>query len=74
MNNFYKILRELRQEKGILQNELAQKIGYSQASVSDWENEVKQPTADTLIAVARFFDVSTDYLLGLEDENGYKIP
>lgn len=41
-------------------------------SVSDWSTGKVQPTAENIYLVAQFFGVSSDYLLGLEDELGVK--
>ena len=46
---------------------LAREIGVSDASICRWENGVNDITGDSLIALANFFGVTTDYLLGLED-------
>jgi transcriptional regulator with XRE-family HTH domain len=63
----------LRTDKGLSQNRLAPLIGYSQQNVSDWEKGKIEPNANALVACALFFDVSTDYLLGLETEEGLRI-
>lgn len=52
------------------QNKLAPQIGFQQATICDWEAGKKEPTTAALIACALFFDVSTDYLLGREDDFG----
>lgn len=62
---FGTILRELRTEKKLTQPQLAEKIGVSRAVISFWENGVYEPTASNIIKLAKFFDVSTDFLLGL---------
>ena len=67
MNNFAKSLKELRTEAGLTQAMLAEKIGVSQRSVSNWENGARQPDYDTLIGLAKYFEVSIDYLLGVGD-------
>lgn len=41
-------------------------------SISDWTNGKVQPTAENIYTVAVFFNVTADYLLGLEDETGAK--
>ena len=69
---FSEKLKELRTEKGIPQKKLAPLIGYGQQTISDWEKGLKEPTANAIIACAKFFDVTTDYLLGLENEDGSK--
>jgi len=72
-NHFGKILKELRLEHGLSQFQLAQNIDYSKTVIRDWETGRRNPTINALIAIALFFDVSIDYLAGLEDELGNKI-
>ena len=64
---FAERLRELRLEKGIGQNKLAADLCLSNASVSYWENAKQEPTASAIVKLALYFDVPTDYLLGLID-------
>ncbi len=66
-NKFAETLKSLRLEKGIGQVELAKKIGVSKAVISLWENGLREPGMSSLIALARFFGVTIDYLTGLED-------
>lgn len=63
-----KRVRELRQSRGLSQTELAVQLGVSKQCISNWENDNIQPSIDMLIAISRFFMVSTDYLLGLDDK------
>lgn len=63
MNNFAKNLKELRTEANLTQASLAEKMGVSQRAVSNWEQGARQPDYDTLLKLAHFFDVTTDYLL-----------
>lgn len=67
MNKFSKRLRDTRLEKGIDQKTLAKALNTSQTNVSRWENDKFQPDIETIIAIAKFFNVTTDYLLGLTD-------
>ena len=69
---FGKNLKELLQQEGITQQELANKIGVSQRAVSKWINLQSEPTETAIINCAKIFDVSTDFLLGLENESGEK--
>ena len=62
-------IKELRNEKELTQMELAGKIGYSNASISDWEHNEKQPTAQAIIRLCEYFEVSADYLLGISEDD-----
>lgn len=66
-NQFGERLKELLEEKGLSINQFAEKIGVSASAVSAWTRGVKQPTADNIILIARFFGVTTDYILGVSD-------
>lgn len=66
-NIFGERLKELRQEKKMGQVELAKSLGVSKGVVSLWENGLREPSMGSLIAVATFFGVSIDYLVGLEN-------
>ena len=63
---FHERLKELRIEKGVGQIELAQAINVSKGIISLWENGLREPKLSNLIALAKFFEVSLDYLAGLE--------
>ncbi|MCM1438497.1 MAG: helix-turn-helix domain-containing protein [Roseburia sp.] len=65
---FGKRLKELLKDKGISQETLAKNIGVSQRAVSKWINNQSEPTLNSIINCAVFFEVSADYLLGLKDE------
>lgn len=60
-------LRELRLEKSMTQQQLADAFQVHQTTVKDWETKGKQPNYETLIKLAEFFEVTTDYLLGVVD-------
>ena len=64
---FYERLKELRIDKGVGQIELAKAINVSKGIISLWENGLREPKLSNLIALAKFFDVSIDYLVGLEN-------
>ncbi len=66
-NKFKTRLKELRQEKGVNQIVLAKELGVSKAVISFWENGLREPTLSNLIAIANFFEISLDYLVGLVD-------
>ena len=67
MNKFAERLKELRLENGLTQDQLAEKIKLSQAAISAYERNKITPTIDAIIILCRFFKVSADYLIGLED-------
>lgn len=60
-------LTELRNEKGLSQDAISTELGVSKNSIYYYENEKRVPDANTIIKFARFFDVTTDYLLGLDN-------
>lgn len=60
-------IKELRKSLGLTQKELAKKIGIAQQTLCGYERLSSQPDIETLKKIAIFFSVSTDYLLGLED-------
>ncbi|EMB68643.1 helix-turn-helix domain-containing protein [Streptococcus mutans] len=57
-------LKTLRLEAGLTQKQIAKKLHIKQQSYSRWENSVSKPSRKTLEILSKFFDVSTDYLLG----------
>lgn len=61
-----KKLTELRAKSGLTQAELAEKLHYTAQTVSNWERGVSSPGPETLLAIAEFFGVTTDELLGKE--------
>ncbi len=60
-------LNELLRDRNISQRKLAKAIEVTSATVSAWCRGIKQPTADNILALSKFFGVSADYLLGLTD-------
>lgn len=60
-------IKELRSENNLTQTELANATGISQNAIAQWENEKRTPNINAIIALAKFFEVSTDYLLGVVD-------
>lgn len=64
---FGKLLAKLRKEKGVLQKEVANYLNMTVATVSNYEKGVHLPDLNTLIMLADFFDVSTDFLLQRTD-------
>lgn len=68
MEIFAERLKELREEKGLTLSQLAREIGVSHVAILRWENKTRIPTIESLKALAIFFNVSADYLIGLQDE------
>lgn len=60
-------IKKLRLSYNVSQVELAQSLGVSKQCVSNWENDNVQPSVDMLVKLAKYFNVTTDYLLDLDD-------
>ncbi len=60
-------IRMLRKVRHLSQVELAKGLSVSKQCVSNWENDNILPSVEMLVKIARFFNVSTDALLGLEN-------
>ncbi len=57
-------LRELRNQRGLLQKEIAAHLGISQQGVARWEKGQTEPDLETVKKLAEYFNCTTDYLLG----------
>ncbi len=64
MTDFGEMLRKLRQDAGLTQKQLADRLGISKSTVSFYEQSIRSPSSDVLLRIARVFHISTDYLLG----------
>lgn len=64
-------LTKLREDKGFMQKDVAEKIGIAPNTLSGYERDVRNPDSETLIKLAKFYGVSIDYLLGIETSNIY---
>ena len=60
-------LLQLRKERGLSQEDLADQLGISRQAVSKWERAEASPDTDNLICLAKLYNVSLDYLLQTED-------
>lgn len=60
-------LKELREEKGYTQKQLAEKLGINSVTYLHYEKEQREPPLPLLADIAGFYGVSVDYLLGLSD-------
>lgn len=61
-------LREIRTAKKLSQVELARLLGVTKQCVSNWENDNIQPSIEMLVKIATVLQVSTDYLLSIENK------
>lgn len=59
-------IRQLRERVGFSQSQLAKKLDVTRSSVNAWEMGISAPTTQYVVAMAKLFHVSTDYLLGME--------
>lgn len=68
--SFAVIAKELRAESGLSQMELSKKLGISAAAIGFLELGKNEPNGATIASYSRYFNVSADYLLGLENDFG----
>ena len=62
-------LKELRKEKQLTQEQLAEMLGVTNRSISRWENGVNMPDFDLVIEIANYYDVSIEEILDGERKN-----
>ena len=67
MKIFAERLKELRKEKNLTQTDLADVLKIKQQSYARYEADTSEPSYEMLVEIAKFFDVSTDYLLGIKE-------
>ena len=60
-------LRQLRKDVNLSAKELGKIIGVSDVAIINWENDVNDIKGESIVKLAKYFGVSSDYLLGLED-------
>ena len=65
-------LKTLRHEKGLTQKELSYAIHTTDKNIWAYENGIATPPYETLCQYAKYFEITTDYLLGLEDDFGVR--
>lgn len=71
--NFGETLKKLRTNKNLTQSQLGEKIGVAKSVVSYYENGDRYPSPEILIKIAHTFNVSTDYLLGINREKSINV-
>lgn len=72
--DFTRVFAALIEINRLSQTELARSLNVSKQAITNLKKGTSYPSLELLCAIAEYFDVSTDYLLGLEDEFGNKIP
>ena len=65
--DFAERLKKIRKESGLTQKQVYEKLGISANGYASYEQGRTEPSIHTLITLCEIFDVSADYLLGLED-------
>lgn len=65
--NFGNHIKSLRTKSGLTQKQLANKLGCCANTIKNWEKGKVETNAEALFRVASYFNVSSDYLLGLEE-------
>ena len=73
MNLFVQRLSELVVDSGKMQKDICKEMGIPKQKLSRWKTGYNEPSMDELIMLASYFNVTSDYLLGLEDETGTKV-
>lgn len=66
---FCERLEKLRKSHKLTQKQLADELNVSKQTISNWENNNIFPSIETLIKICKFFNVTTDYILNLDDKN-----
>lgn len=64
MKGFKDILKQLRQDKGVSQKEVAKALNVSDDSIYNWEKGRSEPSINELINLADYFNVTVDFLIG----------
>ena len=65
MDNFYPRLRDLREDHDLTQQQVADHLGMKQPQYSRYERGLRDIPTDVLIRLAKLYDTTTDYILGL---------
>ena len=66
-------IRELREQAGYSQTQLAKKLDVTRSSVNAWEMGLSTPTTQYVVAMCKLFHVSADYMLGLTCEKTFSL-
>ena len=66
-------IKELREQAGLSQSQLAKKLDVTRSSVNAWEMGLSTPTTQYIVALAKLFHVSSDYILGIEADQSISL-
>ena len=66
-------IKQLREQNSMTQAELAKRLCITRSSVNAWEMGISVPSTQSLVDLANIFDVSTDYLLGLDTSSSVNL-
>lgn len=66
--NFGERIRNLREDKDLTQSELGEQVNMTQRKISYIERGKYEPSIDDIVSLCKFFNVSSDYLLGINDK------
>ncbi len=73
-NQFFSTrVKELREKAGLSMDQLAKQLGITKSRVNMWENNGTVPRMNVLVELAKFFNVTTDYLLGNDDTSNLSL-
>ena len=67
MKNLGLKLKELRVERGLTLKQVADAVGLTRNAIANYEADIRDPSLDTLKELCIFFEVSSDYLIGLSE-------
>lgn len=66
-------IKQLREQAGLSQAQLAKKLDVTRSSVNAWEMGLSTPTTQYIVALTKLFHVSADYILGIECEQSISL-
>lgn len=66
-------IRELREQAGFSQSQLAKRLDVTRSSVNAWEMGLSAPTTPYIVALSKMFHVSADYILGIESDQSVSL-
>ena len=73
-NHFFSTrVKELREKAGLSMEQLAKQLGVTKSRVNMWENNGTVPRMNILIELAKYFNVTTDFLLGNDDASNISL-